>query len=201
MGKDKEILSTIEAIRSSKGSALSFTDMYQLLVIILKSLPNPANDPVLVEELRNIKKDIDIIKDEIQADSTGSDTFDILPLAIADLGDVYKTCESSAEGILDATDRAQKLIAEGADNAAIQEQLMKVYENCNFQDLTGQRITRVVKNLERFEKTTMRVFRVLLGNDLINKTGKLEYNNTNMLNGPELIKNAPSQDEIDKLFA
>lgn len=201
MEKNKEILSTLEAMRSSKGDALSFADMYNLLVIILKSLPSPDSNPALVEELRNIKKEIDCIKEELQSDANANDTFDILPLAIADLGDVYKTCEKSAEGILDATDSAQKMLDNKATSDEIKAELMKVYENCNFQDLAGQRINRVVKNLQKFEKTVMRVFKVLLGNDLINKTGKLEYNNLNLMSGPALNKDAPTQDEIDKLFA
>ena len=94
--------------------------------------------------------------------------------------------------------------------AAVTEEVMKVYEACSFQDITGQRITKVVSTLKTIEDKVDRLVEVL-GNKLPVDThhseeGDAEEEDTRvgderLLNGPQMAEDAISQDEIDKLLA
>ena len=89
----------------------------------------------------------------------------------------------------------------------IQERVIKIFEACNFQDLTGQRITKVVATLKFIETHIMRMMEIWGGldafKDIEAETIAQRNGDIRLLNGPRLkdeIGHA-SQDEIDALFA
>ncbi|CAL75906.1 hypothetical protein; putative chemotaxis protein [Bradyrhizobium sp. ORS 278] len=78
----------------------------------------------------------------------------------------------------------------------------KVFEACAFQDLTGQRITRVVKSLKFMEEHINRLVRIWGKEELARMAAELAAPPTapSLLNGPQRTGVAISQDDIDKLF-
>jgi chemotaxis protein CheZ len=86
------------------------------------------------------------------------------------------------------------------------EHITKLFEACSFQDLTGQRITKVVKTID-FIEDRIETMQVIWGrkdiekipvpdNDLDKKDDGL------VLHGPsDAAGGAISQDEVDKLFS
>ena len=89
----------------------------------------------------------------------------------------------------------------------IQERVIKIFEACNFQDLTGQRITKVVATLKFIETHIMRMMEIWGGldafKDIEAETIAQRKGDTGLLNGPKLKDETghASQDEIDALFA
>jgi chemotaxis protein CheZ len=88
----------------------------------------------------------------------------------------------------------------------IQDQIVQVYEACNFQDLTGQRITKVVNTLRFIEERIIRMMDIWGGIESFKDIEvELEHRmgDQALLNGPSLDKdqNIASQDDIDALFA
>jgi len=90
--------------------------------------------------------------------------------------------------------------------ADILEQVIKIFEACNFQDLTGQRITKVVNTLKFIEDRIMRMMEIWGGlenfqNILVDEAPVAE-GDAALLNGPKLATDAghASQDDIDALF-
>ena len=91
------------------------------------------------------------------------------------------------------------------DAKAIQDQMQTIFEACNFQDLTGQRISKVVKTIEFVEERIAEMLRLWSGPDAApaapkparrERTGEAE-----LLNGPALPGAAcVSQDAIDAMF-
>lgn len=89
----------------------------------------------------------------------------------------------------------------------IQDRVLSIFEACNFQDLTGQRITKVVNVLGFIEGRVHRMMEIWGGLDnfasieadpTIRKVG-----DEALLNGPALPEadGVASQDDIDALFA
>jgi chemotaxis protein CheZ len=84
----------------------------------------------------------------------------------------------------------------------------RVYEACNFQDITGQRITKVVKALQHIEQKVDGLL-AIFGDGLHLATGEgregsdlsRDEADRKLLNGPQLPDDASTQDEIDKLLA
>lgn len=90
--------------------------------------------------------------------------------------------------------------------AGVREEVVRIYEACNFQDLTGQRITRVVGTLGFIEDRIARMIAIWGGIEAFQAAidghepgGRDE---DGLLNGPRLATDAghASQDEIDALF-
>jgi chemotaxis protein CheZ len=89
----------------------------------------------------------------------------------------------------------------------MQERVIKIFEACNFQDLTGQRITKVVGTLKFIETHIVRMMEIWGGLDAFKeieaeKLGE-RAGDARLLNGPKIAGDTghASQDDIDALFA
>jgi chemotaxis protein CheZ len=89
----------------------------------------------------------------------------------------------------------------------IQERVVKIFEACNFQDLTGQRITKVVSTLKFIETHIVRMMDIWGGldafKDVVPEAIAEREGDAKLLNGPKLEDEVghASQDDIDALFA
>ncbi|WP_319772815.1 protein phosphatase CheZ [Breoghania sp.] len=89
----------------------------------------------------------------------------------------------------------------------IQERVLTIFEACNFQDLTGQRITKVVKTLSFIEDRIVRMMDIWGGvesfKDMEVEERLRREGDAALLNGPALETDdgVASQDDIDALFA
>lgn len=88
----------------------------------------------------------------------------------------------------------------------IQERVLEIFEACNFQDLTGQRITKVVRTLTFIEDRIIRMMEIWGGVDSFKEyeveQREVREGDAALLNGPSLDidTDVASQDDIDALF-
>ncbi|MEP1931842.1 MAG: protein phosphatase CheZ [Roseibium sp.] len=101
-----------------------------------------------------------------------------------------------------------RLKGQDADLAGdIQEKVVQIFEACNFQDLTGQRITKVVGTLRFVEDRIMQMMDIWGGiesfQDIELDQPDLPEGDAALLNGPALDNDVDvaSQDDIDALFS
>ncbi len=87
----------------------------------------------------------------------------------------------------------------------IAERVVRIFEACNFQDITGQRITKVVNTVKSVEASIDRMIDYLGGPAAFAEfaaPAEDPEDDTHLLNGPPLdIDSKISQDDIDKLFS
>ena len=97
-------------------------------------------------------------------------------------------------------------IMAGVDDATaeVQKYIADIYESCNFQDLTGQRIMKIVNTLQEIERQVLRMV-VVFG--LTNKSDELDddtikalEDDATLLNGPQLPGQSLEQDDIDDIL-
>lgn len=127
-----------------------------------------------------------------------------------ELNEVVKATEEATNRIMDEADLVQA-IADKLDDSAAKDQLTihvaNLMEACAFQDITGQRITKVLRVLEHIESRVGKLVKIFGGALPEGYTIKLataaqgSRPDESLMNGPQLGKDAPSQDDIDKLFA
>ena len=92
------------------------------------------------------------------------------------------------------------------DVQGIQAQIRTVFEACNFQDLTGQRISKVVRTVVLVEERVAEMLRLWAGPagstaPLAKPVGRGRGDEDGLLNGPALPGTAAvSQDAVDALF-
>jgi chemotaxis protein CheZ len=117
---------------------------------------------------------------------------------------------SSAEFIDQAANSLAAALKGEHDRALandIQEHVIQIFEACNFQDLTGQRISKVVAALKFIECHVVRMMEIWGGiesfQDLTPIATGARGDDGKLINGPRLDGDLghASQDEIDALFA
>jgi chemotaxis protein CheZ len=107
---------------------------------------------------------------------------------------------------------ASTMIEEGKDETSrsigrdIQDRVVRVFEACNFQDITGQRISKVVNTWKFIENHVDQMMEIWGGmdafKDFIADAPREPQGDDALLNGPKLDADAghASQDDIDALF-
>lgn len=120
-----------------------------------------------------------------------------------------ETILASAEFIDEtANTLSARLGKEDAELAGdIQDKVIQIFEACNFQDLTGQRITKVVGTLRFVEDRIIQMMDIWGGiesfKDIKVEQRELKEGDAALLNGPALESDVDvaTQDDIDALFA
>lgn len=141
-----------------------------------------------------------------------------LSTATDELDAVVQATEAATECILNASERIDQMIgtlrnqAAGEDERAvveeIGEQVTKIFEACNFQDITGQRLNKVVNTMKFIEARVERMMQILGGEQVFEELEPEappppEHgapDEAHLLCGPQLAQNKISQDDIDAFF-
>jgi chemotaxis protein CheZ len=166
-----------------------------------------ANEAALLTELEGLGAEVARAKSEIAALRVDEINESQIPRATDELDAVVEHTAAATNEILDVCD-----VLEGLQNKVAPEQaealataVTRIYEACSFQDITGQRIGKVVAALKAIEA---RVAMVTARFDASGRTSPLPAapaaavtEGRALANGPQLPGAASSQEEIDKLLA
>lgn len=180
---------------------------------------------MLKTEIRALANSIQETKREIAALYTAPDDDGGTRLNIVkgELDSVVAATEDATANILETVEKIDA-VAHNIRSAApddytqgladdIVDLVVKVFESCNFQDLTGQRITKVVNTMKYIEERVTRVIEIWgdddfaefevpadpKGLDNLDKTVTRAPENVQRVNQDE-VDQIFSQDEIDALF-
>lgn len=131
-----------------------------------------------------------------------------LTLASNELNEVIKHTEDATNKIMDESELIQKLCSASSDKKVAQEiskHTAEILVACSFQDITGQRIRKVLRTLEEIEIRVGNMVK-LFGGDIPDGmvlsviTGRPQRPDEHLMEGPQLKEQAKSQAEIDKIF-
>ena len=120
-------------------------------------------------------------------DATETATNDIMSAAEM-IDDLASRLKSQASNHNDAT------LAE-----EINDKVVNIFEACNFQDITGQRITKVVNTLNFIDQRVSKMME-LWGAEQQEGSQPKSDGDSGLLNGPSLDGHGASQNDIDALF-
>jgi chemotaxis protein CheZ len=176
-----------------------------------------------IEQCDKLKIELDLIHDaisrtkrEIAVLHGKSFNGDEMAKVNGELGAVVGGTEQATQQILEATEaidqaatalsknispEQQKLLSE-----EIQERVVSIFEACNFQDLTGQRISKVMNTMKFIEQHINEMMNIWGGVDAIKAHAPpivdAREGDAKLLNGPKLDGDVghASQDDIDAMF-
>ena len=161
-------------------------------------------DPVSTE-LAQIAAYISHLRTEIGALRANEMRRDRIPTAHEELGSVVAATADATNAIMEAAEAMLGLPDGPGYRAAIELRINAIFEACTFQDITGQRIAKVVEALQLFEQQLARFADAVKARDAIGldpaERDRRARAESLLLNGPQADKAAPSQDDIDALFA
>jgi len=203
------LLKNLVKLRQEKGD-LSIEDVGGLFMQMASTLMPSASDAdrFMHQEIARLAKYIIEAKGEIFAISTNDKQEHVITNASQHLDEVIRATEQATTKIMDSADKIQSLATGmGGDRGReIVSVTGEIYEACNFQDITGQRINKVIKLLTNIEERINKL-NELFGahhNNAIDGAADQaphELTEKDLLNGPQLPGQGSSQEEIDELFA
>ncbi|MGD1886081.1 MAG: protein phosphatase CheZ [Cohaesibacteraceae bacterium] len=168
----------------------------------LQSLEHSFADAV-----RAAAKDIHELRHEIATLGVDSMRADHLPEAGQELNAVVQETEKATDRIMESAEAIMS--ADREDKAAfetlVDAQMLAIFEACTFQDITGQRIAKVVETLERLEHRFDRLLEALPegGADMAftaDEEARDKRKEEQILNGPQIDGPQVDQNAIDELF-
>lgn len=163
----------------------------------------------IYHELLALRGIIDTLRHEISA-TRPSEGLDHFPQAHDELDAVVLATEAATNNIMDACEGIQGEIASlpDAQRQAVEQQIMRIFEACSFQDITGQRIGKVTKSLKEIEAKLSAVINTIsakmpLQEDAHAASAPVVVDarpDADLCNGPQLQGHGISQADIDKLL-
>lgn len=200
---------------------LSREEVTEIVRSILGSMDGDisATDLRLYKEVVDLAKFIENAKNELASLQPEEIRDEHIRSATDELDAVVGATEKATFAIFDSCDAISALAGQAQPEIAgkLNDEITKIFEACNFQDITGQRITKVVRTLKHIEsKIDMIVaaFGSEVRQNHAPRLAKLAAENApaatpanaveadqKLLHGPQLPGNAMDQDEIDRLLA
>jgi chemotaxis protein CheZ len=184
-----ELAAIVEDVLASLGGDLTKTDLR------------------LFQELESLSRFIQNARSEIAAVRPDHIRERDIPKATDELDAVVGATEHATGTILDACEALEKASSGAAPEVAeaITEQVTRIYEACNFQDITGQRITKVVRTLKQIEERVAELLGAF-GPDLgplpdEAPAAAAAQDDKSLLHGPQMPEEAKRQAEIDAILA
>lgn len=167
----------------------------------------------IYQELKDLHQIILDTRQSLGAANPGEISETHIPAATDELDAVISATEEATGAIMDSCEtietEAEKLESESAQK--LTDAVTKIYEACSFQDITGQRITKVVQSLQQIDEKVGHLLEVLEGSGTAGQEASKaasgvegadrEENDRDLMNGPQMPDKAISQDEIDKLLS
>lgn len=192
---------------------LSAEDITSIVRQVVASLSGDvtSTDLKFYAELEDLASFIRRAKQEIAAIKPKDISANHIPHATDELDAVVGATEEATNKIMDVCDQISTIA--GTCPPEANEQLIacttRIFEACNFQDITGQRITKVVQALKHIDAKIEALLKVL-GEEIHKGDGdhhgakgemSPEDHERSLLNGPQLPQNAIDQAAIDRLLS
>ncbi|WP_027284206.1 protein phosphatase CheZ [Rubritepida flocculans] len=167
-----------------------------------------ATEASLLAELEALGREVARAKTEIAALRVEDINERHIPKATDELDAVVEHTAAATNEILDVCEGLEKLQSELSGKAAdrLGEAVTRIYEACSFQDITGQRITKVVSALKVIEARVAAVTARFGGGGEAQPPepetpAEPVTEGRALANGPQLPAAAASQEDIDRLLA
>jgi len=211
-----------EAPAAAVGSSADFSKLFSE-IDELKGLLKEANGApvatselpemsVLREHLIDLRNHIDETKKEIASIRQPGEEDDRLTSAATELDAIVAVTEQATNQILNASEEISELLDKMKErsndvgiNTMIDEAMGKainIMEACNFQDISGQRTTKVIKTIQYLEERILSMIGIWGEDgfkDIEVDRAALE-GDAALLNGPQHEEAAIDQSDIDALF-
>lgn len=197
------------ALRRERGDAVPVDDIESVVLSLVKGSTQGENVQEIATELKALLDYIGAAKSELVAMQPKSLSHRDIPNAGEQLTAIVSATEGAASAIMDAADSVGEIAGqlEGEVSEKLETISTELFQASSFQDLTGQRITRVAKTLDQLEERLSSLAEAI-GDDYIAPTEDLDVdeqgvavNSDDLLNGPQLEGEGNSQDEIDAILA
>lgn len=165
-----------------------------------------ALDKALAAEIAALAKELRLSMRELRQTDPARIGAEFIPTATDELDAIVEVTAKATGTILDACEEIDSATADlgtGPERKSVEAATARIYAACGFQDLTGQRIAKVVDTLRRIDRRVNAVCKAFglepEGDGA--EAGEAPPAEPSLLNGPSSPEEAMTQNEIDKVLA
>jgi chemotaxis protein CheZ len=207
MNYSKNLQECVDRIRDEQGAQVELDDVASLVHSLMSSVEGDisAGDLKVHKELESMLEYIRRAKSEIAAIQPDKLRDEHIATATDELDAVVSATEEAAGTFMDVAEEIEELAGTSDEAAAdkLRNISTRIFEASNFQDITGQRINKVVNAMRHIEARIERLALIVAGEevpaDLLDDAETDE--DMELLNGPSMPDQANSQEDIDALLA
>lgn len=161
-------------------------------------------EAALFTEIEDLAATVARARAEITAIRADDINASCIPTATDELDAIVSHTAAATDSILESCENLEAMMGrlKQEDAQAVQACVTRIYEACSFQDITGQRITKVVAALQVIEKKVAHLVGVFSSDVApVSVLPKMVEAEASLLHGPQLPKSAMGQSAIDDLLA
>jgi chemotaxis protein CheZ len=167
-----------------------------------------ARETGLLVEVEDLGRVIANARAEIAALEVDDITASHIPSATDELDAIVAHTAGATDSILEVCETLDRVAGglSGEAAASLQDATTRIYEACSFQDITGQRITKIVATLKTIDAKVAQMLAAFSSQPHNAppprpSVERLPAASEQLTNGPQLPANAMGQTDIDKLLA
>lgn len=198
----------VDRLRAGDHHSMSLPDVAALTEILMRSLESyfKSIDLTLYQECQSLADYMDDARTEIASLSPDHNDSAKIPRAGLELDAIVEQTENATNTIMESAERIMEADPGDIDayTGTVNDAVMQIFEACSFQDITGQRISKVVDTLEHVEDRVAKLINILgVLDDNGGKPPEPEEEISEedaLLNGPALDGEGIDQAEIDSLL-
>lgn len=209
---DRDLDQQLLSLRKQRGDVVKIDDVAEVVRSLLTSLSGEVStaDLKLYQEVEALSDYIHRAKAELAQLRPDDIQSRYIASATDELDAIVGATENATNAILDTAEKLEELSRELAPEQAqrLTEATTMIFEACNFQDITGQRITKVVRALKHIEERITSLV-TAFGPDVAAARAESAspeaqsdavVEDADLLNGPQMPELAHDQAAIDALF-
>jgi chemotaxis protein CheZ len=199
-----------EALRISYGDNVKVEDISNVVGSLVKGSQHDDALHGVASELHELLEYINAAKNELIVMQPKNMSGYHIPDTHSQLDAIVQSTEIAATTILDAAEACTELAFETDEKVAerLTDISTQLFEASSFQDLTGQRITKITSTLDHMEERLNALADAIGDTYVESDEGKIEtdsegvaVHDEDLLHGPQLEGEGNSQDDIDALLA
>jgi chemotaxis regulatin CheY-phosphate phosphatase CheZ len=198
----------VDLLRANQESEIKLSDVAGVTEVLLATMRRYFNgiDMSIYGELRQLSEHIQKARTEIAELRPTDLKEDKIPRAGKELEAIVQATEEATGTIMDAAEEIMSSDNEDADayKQTVDDACMRIFEACSFQDITGQRITKVVTTLTHIEER-LTSLQAAWGPDIQEAIERARSEDdrdeeADLLNGPALEGEGIDQSAVDSLL-
>ena len=204
-----------------EGRSINIDDVNEIVSSLMATLTRQATDAEreMYDQLDQLSAYIQHAKQEIATLRPDDIRAEYIPNATDELDAIVDATAGATNEILDAMEVLEEMMGDVPPEIAskLTDVTTRVYEACSFQDITGQRTTKVINALKHIEEKIEALVNAF-GEEIARTTGERPAPRSNkdgeealtgraaeeaegLLNGPQKQGGGVSQADIDALFS
>jgi len=199
----------LSQIRKDNPDEYKLIDVVSLAQKMAESINESVEqqDSEIYKEFRLIAQHISRMKDDIAKTQTSSLTNIKIPEAGRELTEIVKSTEEATNKIMESAEIIMSSDPEDAEKypETVNASVMDIFEACSFQDITGQRVSRITETLEFIDRRLVHLDKTvghIAENDQLfeEEVASEQRKEDLILHGPQDKGEGESQGDIDALF-